>query len=151
MLIVARPAGQLGNQLFQFAHFVALAAETRVTVANPAFGYAAEFPAFAGDALCRYPRPRRRVPPALRVPAAVLTATALRGARLLPLVDAIQVPDSVERDLGDQDLRARAARRGIVLASGWQLRAYAAFARQRDEIRRVFTPGPRHVAAAETA
>ena len=34
MIVVARPAGQLANRLFQFSHFVALAIDTGVTVAQ---------------------------------------------------------------------------------------------------------------------
>lgn len=147
MIAVARPAGQLGNRLFQFAHFVAFAADTGVTVANPAFGeYADHFPAFAGDALCRYPRPRRPLPRVLRPAAARLAHAGLRVAPLLPRVHAIEVPDTIEREVGDLDLP-----RGLVLVAGWQLRAYASFARQRDEIRRVFTPDTSDVAAGEDA
>src|SRR3954447_389840 len=147
MITVARPVGQLGNRLFQFAHFVAFAADTGATVANPGFGdYAGYFPAFAGDALCRYPQPRRPLPPLLRPAATRFASFGVRAARVLPGAHAVEVPDSVERELGDLQLP-----RGLVLVAGWQVRAYAEFARHRDEIRRVFTPAAQHVAAAEEA
>jgi hypothetical protein len=152
VIVIARPVGQLANRLFQYAHFVALAADTGTAVANPGLGaHADHFPAFAGDALCRYPPPRRNVPAALRPTAAAATAAALRGARALPRVHAIDVPDSEERDLESPQFAGHLHRGRLVLVAGWQLRAYGAFARQREELRRVFTPAPAHVAAAEAA
>ena len=152
LIVVARPVGQLANRLFQFAHFVALAADTGVTVANPGLGaYADHFPAFARDGLCRYPAPRRNLPPVLRPYAARAAAAALRGASALPGVLPVEVPDSEEGDLEAEPLRDDLRRARLVLAAGWQLRAYGAFGRRRAEVRRAFTPAPGHVAVAEAA
>src|SRR4051794_9351227 len=152
MIVVARPVGQLANRLVQYAHFVAYAAETGVTVANPALeGDANHFPAFADDALCRYPAPRVNIPADLRKRAAMAADAALDRARFLPLVRAVDVPAGEEFDLEGPGFR-RVARRGrVVLVAGWELRAFRAFALHRDELRRVFTPALGHVAAAEAA
>ena len=148
LIIVARPAGQLANRLFQFSHLVALAAETGVTVANPGLGeYADHFPAFGRDALCRYPAPRRNLPPALRPLAAGAAAAALRAAGALPGVQALDVPDSEDRDLENPPLHDHR----VVLAAGWRLRAPRAFSRRREEVKRVFIPAPEDIAAAEAA
>jgi hypothetical protein len=152
MIVVARPAGQLANRLFQFAHFVALAADTGVTVANPAFGrFANYFPAFSRDALCRYPDARGSVPTALRPVVARAAAVALRGARALPGIAALDVPDDEGADLESPELRALWGKRRLVFVAGWQLRASGAFARQRKELRRVFSPAEAHVSAAGAA
>jgi hypothetical protein len=152
VIVVARPVGQLGNRLFQYAHFVALAADTGMTVANPGLGANAHyFPELADDALCRYPRPSRNLPVALRGPAARLASAAMRATGAIPKVEAIEIPDSEEHDLEGPTFRSAAQRARIVLAAGWQLRAYRAFAAHRDEIRRVFTPAPQHTEAATAA
>ena len=145
--MVARPAGQLANRLFQFSHFVALAADTGVTVANPGLGaHADHFPAFAGDALCRYPPPRRSLPRALRPIAAHAAAAGLRAARALPGVSALEVPDSEDWDLEKRPVEGR-----LVLAAGWKIRASGPFLRHRDEVKRVFTPSEEDIGAAEAA
>jgi len=147
LIVVARPAGQLANRLFQFSHFVALAADTAVTVANPGLGaQAASFPVFGGDALCRYPAPRRNLPPVLRPLAAGAATVAMRGAPALPGVHALDVPDSEDYDLERRPLDGR-----LVLAAGWKIRASGAFTRHRDEVKRVFSPAAAHMAAAEAA
>jgi hypothetical protein len=152
VIVVARPVGQLANRLVQYAHFVAYAAETGVTVANPALeDDANHFPAFADDALCRYPAPRVNIPAELRKRAAMAADAALARARLLPLVRAIDVPADEAFDLEEPAFRRVASGSRIVLMAGWDLRAFRAFARHRDELRRVFTPAARHVAAAEAA
>src|SRR3954453_20887340 len=152
MIVVARPAGQLANRLFQFAHFVALAADTGVTVANPALGrFADPFPAFSRDALCRYPSARGNVPTALRPVVARAVAVALREGGALPGIAVLDVPDDEGADLESPELRALWGRRGLVLVAGWQLRAFGAFARQRKELRRVFSPAEEDVAAAHAA
>jgi hypothetical protein len=147
VIVVARPFGQLANRLFQYSHFVALAADTGVTVANPGLGAdAAHFPAFAGDALCRYPAPRRNLPRALRPLLARAAGASLRGARALPGVRALDVPDGEDCDLEGARLDNR-----LVLAAGWKIRASGPFLRHRDEVKRVFTPSSEDIAAAEAA
>ena len=152
MIVVARPVGQLANRLFQYAHFVAFAADTGITVANPGLGtHADAFPAFARDALCRYPEPRRKLPAALRSQAAIAAAVALRASAALPRVHAFDVADTEVTSLEVDPFRRLAERSALLLAAGWQLRAYGAFARHRDELRRVFTPAPQHLAASAAA
>jgi hypothetical protein len=141
MIVVARPAGQLANRLFQFAQFVALAAEARVTVADPALGdYAQHFPAFAGDGACRYPAPKRPLPPRLR---GAIASAAAAGVRARPPgIKVVELDDGHTRDLDDPDFQrdVRAAR--MTLVAGWGFSGSDTFYRQRDELRRVFAPSP---------
>jgi hypothetical protein len=138
-VLVARPAGQLANRLFQYAHVVAAAADHGFTTAFPGLGSDADrFPAFARDALCRYPAPRRPLSPRLR--------PAL--ARAAPL--ALRLPRAHDTDAaGALDLD-HPSRRPRVIA-GWGVRAYGAFERQAGELRRVFAPDDASRAAAEAA
>ncbi len=55
MMLIARNIGRLGNRLILFAHFIALAREHNVGLANPCFvEYANQFPATRSQWLCRY-------------------------------------------------------------------------------------------------
>jgi hypothetical protein len=150
MIVVARPAGQLANRLFQFAQFVALAAEAGVTVADPALGgYARHFPAFARDAACRYPAPKRPLPARLRPAVAAAAGATMRARSCLPGLEVVDLPDGATRDLDDPDFRSdvRAAR--ITLVAGWGFNGSKTFVRQGDVLRRVFTPSPACRVASE--
>ncbi|MGA9382203.1 MAG: alpha-1,2-fucosyltransferase [Phormidium sp.] len=57
MLVISAKFGQLGNRLFVFANFIALAREHNFIVLNPAFDeYAHYFETTAKDFLCCYPK-----------------------------------------------------------------------------------------------
>lgn len=56
MIVIIEKTGQLGNRLFNFANFIAFAAETGQTVMNPSFDeYAPHFETTDSDVFCRYP------------------------------------------------------------------------------------------------
>jgi len=64
MIIISDKYGQLGNQLFLFGHFIAVASEHRFVVANPAFEeYAQYFQATSDDLFCRYPHKTSHIRP----------------------------------------------------------------------------------------
>jgi hypothetical protein len=154
VILVAGKHGQLANRLFQFAHVLAFAVERGVRVANPGFGdYADEFPAFAGDALCRWPPPRVALPPRWRDPAFAnserLVAVLRRAGRPLGAVALVEAGDAQVR-LGDQAL-ARLARRPLLVVAGWQLRDEVAVERHAGLVRRVFEPRPERRARAAAA
>ncbi|MDX6477008.1 MAG: hypothetical protein QOH95_2519 [Gaiellaceae bacterium] len=152
MIVVARPAGQLANRLFQFAQFVALAAEAEVTVADPALGhYARHFPAFARDAACRYPAPKRPLPPRLRSAVVSAAAAGLRAGTKIPGVEVVELSDGMTCDLDGPAFRRRVAEARVTLVGGWGFNGTQTFHRHFDELRRVFAPSRACRTAAEDA
>lgn len=156
MVVITDKAGQLGNQIVRFAHFVAFSEGSGVPVANARFGgyggYAHYFPAFAEDPLCRYPRaPKTKT---MRARAGVALAWALglvapgRRYRSLAVVR-LQGPD--EFDLGAESFKQLAREVRVVLARGFLFRDYAAFAAHADTLRRVFAPRTEHLDRARAA
>jgi hypothetical protein len=150
MIVVARPAGQLANRLFQFAQFVALAADAKVTVADPALGdYAQHFPAFANDAACRYPAPKRPLPPRLR---GAIAGAASAGMRARPRgVKVVELDNGATRDLDDAAVREDLLAARLTLVAGWGFNGTRTFYRQIEEVRRIFAPSPECEAAAKAA
>jgi hypothetical protein len=151
VILITDNIGQLGNQIVRFAHFIAFAERFGVRVGHAYFDeYARYFPAFDGDPLARYPRPRRALP---RV-----TQLAARAARELGerLPDRDEGPIAVVRvgpeefDLGDRRFVKLAHSARVVLAHGFLFRDYDSWATNADLLRRVFTPHRRHLEAARS-
>lgn len=154
--MITDKAGQLGNQIVRFAHFVAFAEDSGVPVANARFGgyggYAHYFPAFADDPLCRYPR--EKSPNAMRARLGVLFAWALGRilpSRRLSSVAIVRLKGSEEFDLGAQNFKQLAHEARFVLARGFLFRDYAGFAAHAGRIRQVFTPHASHLDNARSA
>jgi len=152
VIVIARPAGQLANRLFQFAHFVAFSADTGITVANPSFApLAADFPSFGRDAACRYPPPRRALPASLQAPLRALVMGASRVGARLPGIDVLELPNGAEQNLSEPAMRRRAKAARALVVTGWGFRDYPAFARHRELLRAVFRPAPARWATAVQA
>lgn len=149
MFIIASKPGQLGNRLFQFAYFIACAAEEDIALANPAFDeYAEYFTATRDDLFCRYP-PRRSAlggsAPARKVlydlcyfAARVVAKSPVKLKSLRALV--LDWEESV--DLCAPTFLSAFARRKIVFFQGWQFNCHAALARRADTVREFFRPLP---------
>lgn len=156
MILVADRIGQLGNRLFQFAHLIGFAADYGLRVANPGFqDYAADFPAFADDALCRWPAPRRPVPSAFRRGAQLQTAATLALLRRVPRpvgpLGLAMTGAGEEIALGESGLVERAGQGRLLVVAGWGFRDDAALARHAGMIRELFTPAPARMRAAAQA
>jgi hypothetical protein len=149
VIVVADRTGQLANRLFTFGHLIAFAAEQGVRIANPGFcEYADDFPSFANDALCRWPRARIGLPRRLGEKAFFRTVRlrefAERRGRPIGPFALLQG----EVDLGDPLVARLARSRRLLLVAGWELRDEAAFSRQRSLLCDVFKPARHHIAAA---
>jgi hypothetical protein len=146
-LVLARSAGQLGNQLFLHAHVLACAMEHDLEVANPALGvYGRWLPAFARDPLCRWPRPSRSLPKAAsddraRRVVAALATRSLPVASRLPGVDAVTLADGEGLDLSDPAFVARARSARFMLLGGWLLRDPRSLAKHRAAVVAELAPG----------
>jgi hypothetical protein len=157
VIVIADKTGQLGNRLFQFAHIVAFAAEHGIRVANPGFeDYAAHFPAFAADPLCRWPTPRFPLPAGNRMRRSVFRQTdrlltvLRRTGRPLGLLDYVEPgPPGSRSALDGSEFLSRARRRGILLVTGWGVRDDRSFDLHADLLREVFQPAPRHTDVAQ--
>lgn len=152
VIVVADQTGRLCNRLFQFAHLIAFAAEHGLHVANPGFHeYANDFPSFADDALCRWPRPRLPLPAGWS-DEAIKRTVALRKfaeARGKPLGPVALLQGEV--DLGEEWVARLARKRRLLLASGPLLRCWETLSRQRPLLREIFMPAADHVAAGTDA
>lgn len=157
IVVIARKEGRLGNQLFQFAHFVAHAAAADGVVANPVFDdYADEFAGFSDDLYCRFPRRVSRLRPTRNRRRALYRATvmarrlALRAGAKGRIVGAIELEDDLECDLAGEEFSGATAAR-VLLVSGWLFRDYSAFAAHGDLIRELFAPSDAHRRNVERA
>ena len=153
MVVVAGRYGQLGNRLFLFGHLIAAAAEHGFRVWNPAFGeYADLFASTAGDPLCRYPPPRRRLPApaaaALREAAYLAARDGARVSLALGLSGRLHRVVRLNHEDGPFDLGVpsfvAAARRMPVLIEGWLFRDDASFEKHASLVRAHFRPLDAH-------
>lgn len=156
MILVADRLGQLGNRLFQFAHLIAFAAERGLRVANPGFqDYARDFPAFAGDALCRWPAARVAVPPrlteTLHRQTEVLVGLARRARGGRGPLRLVETEAGDERSIAELGIARMGGRARLVLVTGWGLRDDAALARQAALLRALFAPAAERARAADAA
>jgi hypothetical protein len=147
VVILVKRTGQLGNRLFLFAHFLANAAEYGYELANPSFGgYAPFFEATATGDFGGLPvrlnafRQRRfdRMLDLVQHPRAF--GLLQRASRLLPRQPQL-LTDLPGQDYDlNQPAYLEAARRGMVLAHGWQFRDKLNFARHGTLLRQLFAP-----------
>jgi Glycosyl transferase family 11 len=152
-ILIAERAGQLGNRLFHFGHFVAFAHEHRFRVVHLCFGeYAELFEGTRRDLLCRYPPGGRLRAGRLRH---ALSRTAERGTAIALKYRAPLLASRVVRldwrtdELCELDERfAGLVRdRGLLVTQGWLFRNESLFAKHADAVRDFLRPIPRVSAA----
>ena len=147
MIVIADKVGQLGNRLFHFAHFVAFGRTHDVAVANPGFGdFAAFFPEFSSDPLCRFPVRRSRVPATERTRVAAFRSCALLVRGPVPKVR-LQAGEAC--DLRSPEFRRQAERRRLLMVSGWLFRDDASFREHGPLLRSLFKPADDYRLIAE--
>jgi hypothetical protein len=150
MIIIVSKSGQLGNRLFQFAHFIAFSEQCGVTVWNPGFeDYAKGFEGTGHSAVCRYPvKAGSGVPVSLRptiygiVYKAALFAQK-RNLQALRLRTRFLDWDE-ECRLDDPAFESSLRKMEILFAHGYEFRARSYFNRHADAIRRYFSPTREH-------
>lgn len=142
MVILTDRAGQLGNQIVRFAHFIAFAERSGVPVAHAHFRpYADYFPAFANDPLCRYPsaedvRPGRARASALIARALGYVAPARRSSKIA----IVRLKGPNEFDLEADSFVELARHVKYVFVKGFLFRNYEGFAAEANRLRKIFTP-----------
>ena len=130
----------LGNQLWPLATIISFAMRHGLTVASPYFTRHSEnFPYFADDRYCRYPR-------GTPMPASSISVTTdsrflLRVGKALGLVETIICPLDSKVDLNEVATEQKivcAAQRRIVYMHGLYFLAHDSLRASRDEIRTIF-------------
>ncbi len=148
MILIADRNGQLGNRLFNFAHFIGWGMEHGVSIANPGFWeYARYFEGTFRDPWCRYPvRAPGRFDVLTRQLAYSPISFVARQARKIN----IHTPWLATRN-NRGDVFALDAHTSELLSSrltvvrGWPYRDKGNFQKYRDAIRVYFRPRPVHL------
>lgn len=156
MIIIASKSGQLGNRLFQFAHFIAFSRQHGVTIWNPGFEeYADSFEGTFKSPFSCYPAVERGfiVAPRLRSGiygiasrlAYFIKSRGLSTDRLRALF----LEWGQEFQLDDPAFEASICKYQILFAYGFEFRARSYFATHAEAIRSFFTPRQHHLARIE--
>jgi hypothetical protein len=138
------------NRLVLFSHFMGVAIEHGLTIANPAFWtYAHYFPSTAADLLCRFPSRSLPAPRGTRRP---LYRATERVANVLYRLQQRQMKVPLIRLRRDQSLDldspaflALARRHRLLFVQDWFFRGPLHCERHRDAIRSFFTPWEHHL------
>ncbi len=150
-MIVATPQGQLGNRLFQAAHFLAASREVGFELWNPAFGeYARWFPALAGDMLCRPWRTNRvKIDRGIFCRGIDFLGSQI-SARFFKAVgggvlDIRKSHDAIEEefDLCGPGFVKQLEQSRFLIVKGWKFRSHDALKKHRKEIQRILRPSDR--------
>lgn len=158
MIVIADKAGQLGNRVLLFAHLIAVAEEVNVRVVDLSFTpYRAFFWVFSRLRTPAYPlgtvsrRPLGRAARSLLLLGARAVAAAAVRLHLPPnrLVTVFRIPENERADLADPEIRRRLVGSRLVLLQGWLFRDTEALERHANLVRRIFTPAPAIVRAAD--
>ena len=154
MIFIVKKTGQLGNRLFNFANFIAFAAETGQTVINPCFDeYAPHFESTSNDIFCRYPARKStsliRKIPAIRSFLFKLNTNAVRVLRKLHFLQRFITFVSVSEDqiylLDDNpDAQKPFLENRTTLVSGLNFRDISGVEKHREKIREYFKPTTQH-------
>ncbi|MBW4055937.1 MAG: hypothetical protein HIU83_11170 [Proteobacteria bacterium] len=156
MVIIGKRAGQLGNRLFVFAHFVANAIEFDYELSNPSFyGYAHYFPNLRDDFFCRYPQNRTILKPykfLLEFYCKLLTKSILLCNKSsffglnIPIMDSSKISTlGKSLDLSNNDFQELIKLHKILLVTdGWFFKDLNNVAKHSEEIRRFFTPAEKY-------
>jgi hypothetical protein len=155
MFVIVNKAGQLGNRLFLFSHFIACAIENNFTVVNPTFDeYASFFKTTSKDIFCRYPQSKSLLYQSklARKVCFKLTQNLINHLtknkidnsylRLIKLED-----PNVELDFGRQifcldnpSFLKTINSKQITFVHGWLFRDYSNLGKHADKVRNFFEP-----------
>lgn len=156
MVIIGKRAGQLGNRLFVFAHFVANAIEFDYKLSNPSFyGYAHYFTNLKNDFFCRYPQNKTILKPyksLLELYCKVLTKSILlfNKSRIfnlnIPIMDSSNISNSGKSlDLSNKDFQEMIkSHKTLLVTDGWLFRDLNNVAKHSEAIRRFFVPDEKY-------
>lgn len=151
MIVIVEKTGQLGNRLFNFANFIAFAAETGQTVLNPSFDeYAPYFETTSSDVFCRYPA--RKSSPLITNNLGVrrrlyklINTYAIRWLHKLRLqkwaISIVHVPDRQIYILDDNPAaRKPLLEKRLTLVAGLNFRDISGIEKHLNKIREYFKP-----------
>jgi hypothetical protein len=152
MIIIASKCGQLGNRLFQFAHFIAFSAQCGVTIWNPGFEeYADSFEGTYRSAVSRYPFSANGLGLLLRSRAVIYRVAHMAALYIKtrnPRTDRLRtllLSGDEEFRLDDTAFEASMQRKQLLFVHGYEFRARSYFARHGEAIRKFFTPRQKHL------
>ena len=150
-LLVAKPEGRLGNQLFAFSHLIAYALDNGYQLLNPSFYHYGHF--FRGtchDPLCRVPQLRQKFAPRL---AFIITgwlakhfySLVKRLPSLFTLIDSM----GHITDLGDHSIKRHVEAKKPLILYGWSFRYKTCVHLYEHDIRNYFRPIEKHQLAID--
>lgn len=150
-ILVTKPEGQLGNQLFAFSHLIAYALDNRYQLLNPSFYHYGHF--FRGtcrDPLCRVPQLRHGFAPRL---AFIITGWLVKHfhslvKRLPSLFTFINSVGHVT-DLADDSIKRHVESKKPLILHGWAFRYRTCVHLYENEIRNYFRPIEKHQSAID--
>jgi hypothetical protein len=147
MIVIGTKAGQLGNRILLFAHFIANAMEYGYSLANPAFDeHAGLFETTRQDLLCRYPPKASGMggPMFLRHALYQISRLEAKAIEFLPANRLIKLftlaSAAPEMDLAATDFTSLREQAQVLIVKGWQFRDHQNFWKHRDNIREFFRP-----------
>jgi hypothetical protein len=163
MVIIGKRAGQMGNRLFMFAHFIANAIEYNYEVRNPSFySYSRYFVGTQNDFFCSFPANESR----LRSPALQSLLYRFINKCVLPLsrfsgiskIFNIQFLDITKEtcseecyDMNDPGyVELATSSKRLIIKDAWIFRDFINFNKYADQIRAFFTPIEKHSAAVSS-
>lgn len=149
-IIIGSKAGQLGNRLFLFAHFIAFAEEYQIKIINPTFDeYASLFEATKRDLFCCYPPHRSLI--RKRALRAFLYRMTLRVAHeikrfsfLQKYIGVIELEEDEAVMLDSESFLKFVRDHQVMICRGWLFRTEVNFIKHEDKIRAHFRIAAQH-------
>lgn len=146
MIVIGEKYGQLGNQLWLFANFIAFSEEYGVKLVNPAFDeYAGYFQGTSGNFLCCYPPKRSRLAHFRTLSRFLyscihfMTRVVSRLPFRIPLLRSVTLWDELDvLDLREESFLRSAGARGVLLIRGWFFRDRRSLERHQESVRQFF-------------
>jgi len=157
MVIIGKKAGQLGNRLLVFAHFIANSIEYGYEIANPSFyDYADYFDATRDDFFCRYPAQKSSLQNrSLQATYWKLLTGLMPLYRKLGLgAFGLQVLDITVKNYQGENfdmsnpkfVKLAKETPKLLIKDGWLFRDVASIVKHADQVRRHFAPAEEHAA-----
>ena len=150
-ILVTKPEGRLGNQLFAFSHLIAYALDNGYRILNPSFYHYGHF--FRGtcrDPLCRIPQLRWGFAPKFTFNMAGWLAKHFHSLvkRLPSLFTFIDAGGSIT-DLEDDVIKRHVESKKPLIFYGWTFRCGTCVHLYENEIRNYFRPIEKHQSAID--
>jgi hypothetical protein len=149
MIVLAQKSGQLGNRLFQYAHFIAFSLDSGIPILNPSFGeYARFFDASSKFGSCAFPPDCADRLGSMLTRHYRVAQFLFRCGRALRIrnrfFSCISLSDGEAYSLDDRSHVESLRASRVVAVGGWLFRGEQAFRKHSDAIREYFTLAEAH-------